>query len=947
MRPIWPANIRTSLLLLMAACILPGIVLATYSAIERYRTSIGYTYDVAKLAADAVEDRYQSLVSRSHDLLTVMASLPAINMGPAECSHTLAALQAQMPGYENLDVVSLHGEFICSAVPLTQPYDASDQRWFKQVLLTHDFTSDVIPYGRIIHRGMLIFSAPRLDNQGNLIGMINAAASPLALQPPESEITLSRYSQITVFSSDGTVLMYYPGAQDFVGSNQSHAVLFKAVMNTAGTPDIELPGLDGKTRFYTYRHISTGIPGAGLYIASGIDGSLIKRLAFLPLLRDFSIIAVLTLLIILISWWVSGKFIQRRVRPLLSTLQRIGAGELGTRSGLADVEGEIGTIARGVDRMAQDLEVRVAAQRVAESSREASEERYKELLEQASDSIMVRRVSGELVFVNAALCKMLGYSRKEMLKLRVTHLIDDSNLWRQRLKVGESLRFDAWMRHRNGHIIPVEVSTMRLSNGDLQSIQRDISQRLETQRLLQESERQYRAIVEKSMLGILVRRPTGEIIFANQALCAMCGYSHEEMLSMSISDLVNRSDTAALDGVNRLAIGEYLSFQYQLRHKGGGIIHAEASACRIDDLNIQTMINDISSRVQAEQRFLEERNFVFNAIETLPGIFFVFTADGKFVRWNKQLETITGYDTAEIRNITSADLLPPERRDNHWQIVAEILKGKMADDDIELLCKDGRRIPYYFVARKYQWQGQESIVGMGVDMTERNQAEQLALKYLNEMQSLSARILESQEVERRSIARELHDELGQGLTATLLSLKNLEDQMGESPIAAQVKHASSIITVLTQQVRALSLNLRPSVLDDLGLVAAINWYIRERVETTGLRVVLNIDKNLPRLSALRETACFRVLQSAFTNILRHAQAQEAHVRLRQVDGDLVLVIRDDGRGFDVKTARQTALDGKSLGLLGMEERVRLVGGAIEITSTPAHGTQVRVVLPMA
>ncbi|HVA55912.1 MAG TPA: PAS domain S-box protein [Gammaproteobacteria bacterium] len=946
MKPIWPASLRTRLLLLVTACILPVIAVAAYSAIERYRTSIGYTYDVAVLAADAVEERYLNLVSRSHDLLTLLASSTAISAPSLECSRSLAALQAQMPVYENFDVVSLQGEFVCSAVPLTQPFNASDAGWFKQVLLTHQFTSDVIPRGRITHRGLLIFSAPQFDSRGNLIGMINAAASPLALEPP-ADAALSRYAQITIFSSDGTVLMYYPGKQGYVGSDQSQAALFKAAVNAAGTPDIEMPGLDGKTRFYTLRYISTGAPGAGLYVASGIDGNLIKRLAFLPLLRDFSIIAVIMLFIILFSWRVSGKFVKQRVRPLLLTLQRIGAGELGARSGLAEIHGEIGAIARGVDRMAEHLEARVAAQRLAESARETSEERYKELLEQASDSIMVRHVSGELVFVNAALCKLLGYNREELLKTRVTHLVDESNLWRQRLKVGESLRFESWMRHKDGHNIPVEVSATRLSSGDIQSIQHDISQRLETQRQLHESERHYRTLVEESMLGILLRTSDGEIIFANQSLCRMCGYSRDELLSMNITGLVDIANSADIERVRRLGINESVIFQSHLRHKNGKLIYVDVSAHRLDNLNIQVMLNDVSTRVLAEQHFSDERNFVFHSLDVLPGVFYVFNHEGHFLRWNRQTEEVTGYDAVEIQRITSADLMPPELRVKHRKFVATILGGARWEGESELYCKDGRRIPYYYAVRHFKWRGEDCVVGMGVDMTERNQAEQLALAYLQEMQQLPARILESQEEERRHIARELHDELGQGLTATLLSLKTLEEQMGTSPMVEQVKHATSIITVLTQQVRDLSLNLRPSVLDDLGLVSAISWYIRERVESTGLRVVLSIDKNLPRLSALRETACFRVLQSALTNILRHAQAQKVQVGLQQADGKLVLVIQDDGLGFDVKAARRSALEGKSMGLLGMEERIRLAGGVLEISSNPGRGTVVRVVLPMS
>lgn len=947
MKLIWPASLRTSLLVLVVICILPAIVLATYTAIQRYHTSITYAYGVSRLAADAVAGRYQSLASKSHDLLLVMAALPAINAPAAECGRALAALRAHMPAYDNLDVVSPHGAVVCSAVPFTHPVNVSDRGWFKRVMLTRRFTSDVIPEGRITHYGLLIFSIPHFDSKGNLIGTLNAAASPLTLEPPADEISFSRYAQITIFSTDGTVLMYYPRAQGFTGSNQSQAALFKAVQSSKRSLNRALPGIDGKMRFYALRYLSTDVPGAGIYIASGIDEGFVKRLAFLPLARDLAIIAAIMLFILVFAWWFATAFVTRRVQPLLQTLQRIGAGVVGARTGLAESPGEIGVIARGVDGMAENLEARVATQRAAESARDTSEERYGELVERFSDSIMVRHSNGDLTFVNGAFCQMLGYSRDELLKMRVTDLVAESNLRGHRLKTGESARFESWMRHKDGHNVPVEVITMRLKNGDIQSIQRDISERLETQRKLEESERHYRELVEQAMLGILVRRPTGEIIFVNQAICGMSGYSRAELLSMHITALADPADAAAIQRVQQIAIGEYLNFQSRIRHKSGGSVHVEVSAHRLDNRNLLVMFNDVSARMVAEQRFAEERNFVFHALDTLPGVFYVFNAEGRFLRWNRQMEEITGYDMEEMGRIRSADIVPPDRRVSHRETVREILNGMGVEGEAELYCKDGRRIPYYYVARHFEWQGQHCVVGMGVDITDRKEAERRAQTYLEEMQQLSARILETQEEERRSLARELHDELGQGLTAALLGLKDLAHQTDPHALASQIKATSAIMTGLAQEVRALSLNLRPSVLDDLGLAPAVRWYIRERVESAGLKTVLSIEKSLPRLSAIRETACFRVLQSALTNVLRHANAQEVQVGLHHVDGNLVLEIRDNGRGFKLKAARQTALRGKSLGLLGMEERVRLAGGRFAISSIPGRGTQIRVELPVA
>ncbi|MGH8280802.1 MAG: PAS domain-containing sensor histidine kinase, partial [Gammaproteobacteria bacterium] len=334
-------------------------------------------------------------------------------------------------------------------------------------------------------------------------------------------------------------------------------------------------------------------------------------------------------------------------------------------------------------------------------------------------------------------------------------------------------------------------------------------------------------------------------------------------------------------------------------------------------------------------------------LDTLPGVFYVFDSQGKFLRWNRQMEEITGYSQKEMRHITSADIVPPDRRAAHVQLVGEIVGGASMEGETELYCKDGTRIPYHYVARRFQWQGQNCVVGMGVDVRERKAAELRAQSYLDELQQLSKRLLNIQEEERGLIARELHDELGQSLTAVLLNLKDLADQAAGNALAGQIKRTAAIITQLTQQVRTLALNLRPSVLDDLGLAAAVRWYIRERVKPAGLKVELDMDKSLPKLTALIEITCFRVLQSALTNVLRHARAQRVEIGLQQVDGQLVLTVRDDGRGFDVTAARRKAVAGKSFGLLGMQERARLAGGTFEITSHQTQGTLLRMTLPLA
>ncbi|MGB3199954.1 MAG: sensor histidine kinase, partial [Nodosilinea sp.] len=213
------------------------------------------------------------------------------------------------------------------------------------------------------------------------------------------------------------------------------------------------------------------------------------------------------------------------------------------------------------------------------------------------------------------------------------------------------------------------------------------------------------------------------------------------------------------------------------------------------------------------------------------------------------------------------------------------------------------------------------------------------------LQALSNRMLETQETERRLLAHELHDEIGQALTAVKLNLHRLE-RTAEIPAGNPVLTDCLRVTeTALQQVRNLSLNLRPSMLDDLGLLPALRWYIHRHQERTGLAETLVCKDSLSPLPASLETACFRIVQEALTNIARHAQATAVTVTLTTTADTLELSIQDDGIGFDMQTVNQAIMQGSSLGLLGMQERASLVGGQVTITSEPGQGTLIHLKAP--
>lgn len=211
-----------------------------------------------------------------------------------------------------------------------------------------------------------------------------------------------------------------------------------------------------------------------------------------------------------------------------------------------------------------------------------------------------------------------------------------------------------------------------------------------------------------------------------------------------------------------------------------------------------------------------------------------------------------------------------------------------------------------------------------------------------ELKELSARLLSAQEEERRAISRELHDEVGQSLSALLMEAGNAAARV--PPDSADVRrHVDSIKRLAEASVnviRNMTLLLRPSMLDDFGLVPALEWQAREVSKRTGLRVYVSADDAAGDLPDALKTCIYRVVQEALHNCARHSQARSVKVVVEQAPEKIVLTVEDDGRGFDAHRVR-------GLGLVGMEERVNHLGGIFEVRSRPGAGTKVAVELPVA
>jgi PAS domain S-box-containing protein len=340
------------------------------------------------------------------------------------------------------------------------------------------------------------------------------------------------------------------------------------------------------------------------------------------------------------------------------------------------------------------------------------------------------------------------------------------------------------------------------------------------------------------------------------------------------------------------------------------------------------------------------RNIFENAVE---GIFQV-GSDGRYANVNPAMARIHGYSSPEemlkdTPSMAAHLFTDPDEKEFFFSLLKtqEIVKAF----ESEANTVDGRKIWVSVNAQTIRDDNGTTLYeGTVENITDRKQAEIGMLMAQQRLEALSRTLLKKMEVERHHVAHELHDEIGQALTAVKMSLESIRSRDDTNGSDGGFQDSIDVIDRALAQVRHLSVNLRPAVLDDLGLVAALRWLVSSMISKSGIEIHFHADDGVEtNLSKGMATACFRVAQEAVTNVLRHAKASLIVVWLGRIGDELKLTVLDDGVGFEVTWARAGAARGESFGLLGMQERVALSGGTLLIESVPDHGSTITAYFP--
>jgi PAS domain S-box-containing protein len=348
------------------------------------------------------------------------------------------------------------------------------------------------------------------------------------------------------------------------------------------------------------------------------------------------------------------------------------------------------------------------------------------------------------------------------------------------------------------------------------------------------------------------------------------------------------------------------------------------------------------NRIRAEAALRESEERYRELFENAKDALYVHDLGGRYTSFNRAAEQLSGFSREEIIGKHFSNFVAP----GNLKDVRENLCKKLDHEgettyEIDLITKDRRRVPIEVSSRLIYENGKPiGIQGIARDITYRRRAQEALRTY-------SQRLIEAQEAERQNIARELHDEIGQVLTAVRMNLQSLRRSAQSGSHPAAVDDSLVIVDEALERVRELSLNLRPSVLDNLGLGPALRWYVDRYAQRSGIVADLKSDlEDGTRLRLELETACFRIAQEALTNVVRHARATHVLVRLMRSNGNLNLKIRDNGVGFNVETVLKDSPPAWTLGLRGMEERALAGRGSFKIDSAPMRGTEVRASFPL-
>jgi PAS domain S-box-containing protein len=594
------------------------------------------------------------------------------------------------------------------------------------------------------------------------------------------------------------------------------------------------------------------------------------------------------------------------------------------------------------------------------------ENRCRQFFETARNGILILYAdTGEVADVNPFFTELSGYTRSEIIGKRIcdTDLLKDLPVY---MKFIEKLMAEKYYRYDNlalyisdGRELPVELTAIEYMEDNekmIQCIIRDISGYINMNETIINNEQKYRKLFEYSPESIVVSDPNDIIIDTNQAAAKMFGFrSCEDMLGKSVVNFYTdpRQREAIFKELNAKGYVENIVVE-MIKQNGSNqhiftlvnaVLHKNEQG---KTLQANAMLIDITQRKQTEEALRQSiENFSALAENASDGIIIATGEESGFVYANKRASEITGYTIDELLERRARDLISLDEYPKAIKRYRKRIAGLnvIKPYEITLIAKDGTKIRVEVSPSKTIWQKESANMVIFRDITERKRIEQELKHSRDTLRNLSMHISKVREKERAKIAMNLHDDLGQKLTALNIDLGWQKEKLsGSQPeVLDKFNEMENLLMDSLNSIRLISTELRPSILDNLGLIEAVKWQLEEFKKLTGIHYEMTISPEEFMLSPDISIIIFRIVQEILTNITRHANATSVRIELSKNEKAFRLSAIDDGRGIK----RDEIDDPKSFGIIGMRERVRSYGGSFRIKGTEGKGTKILIKIPIS
>ncbi len=610
----------------------------------------------------------------------------------------------------------------------------------------------------------------------------------------------------------------------------------------------------------------------------------------------------------------------------------------------------------------------ITKRKQAEDKLRDSEERFKQIAENAEEWIWEVNAEGLYTYSSPIVQRLLGYRASEIIgKKHFYDLFHPEN--RETLKKAalESFSLKQPFReyvnsniHKNGKTVWLSTSGVPIldAGGNLlgyRGADTNITERKQAEEALKESEEKFRAITSTAIDAIFLLDSEGTVSYWNPAAEKMFGYKGEAALGKDLHLLLapKRFHKEYKKGFKRfaktgegIAVGNTLEFS-ALRKDGTEFpIEVSTSALKLKNKWCSVgIVRDITDRKRAEEKIRKAELRYRTVADFTHDWEYWETPDGFLKYISPSCERITGFSPqhfAHNPNLVS-EIILPEDKDIWLQHRHDTLNVQGPQSIVFRIRRKDGEIRWIDHVCQPVTDKQEMFIGVRAsnrDITKRKQAEEALKKSHENLRALSLRITNIQEEERRGLTRELHDQVGQPLTALSINLDYLLEQLSgksETTIIASLYDSKALVKKIMILIRNIIAYLRPQILDDYGLAASILWFSERFSQRTKIPVVFKGGKIKQRLPHDVETNLFRIVQESLTNISKYANASKATITLEDSGKKIRLTITDDGLGFDPSNANR-----KGLGLLGMRERVEAIGGILRVESSLGKGTRVIV-----